>query len=249
MNLSLIDETTHPMDRDPALVDPALVDLQTPHDDYVMIQDMHDREKRDRRRETMQGQLDGIRRVPTTPPSSEVMEVSNAEKELSMIGRGEITNPPTDVCMVTGNRKLYDPDTIREEIHHSIDGDRPDIMISGMALGTDTIFAEIALEEGIPLHAYIPFTGQADRWSTAQQARYQNILVRCDKVVVITDHPSRKAYLDRNIAMIQASTRGIVVHDGKESGGTAYTLRRLKRGSTPYQMIENTKWTKTHVVQ
>jgi len=87
-NRPLIDEITHPLDRDPALVDPALVDLQTSHDDFVMIQNMRERERREHRREIMQEQLNETRRVPAPRSTEDVMEISDAERALAEITGG-----------------------------------------------------------------------------------------------------------------------------------------------------------------
>ena len=64
------------------------------------------------------------------------------------------------------NKELYDQ--IKKivlktkEIHPDL------ILISGMALGVDTIFAKIE----IPVHAYIPCLNQSSRWNIQAQQEY-----------------------------------------------------------------------------
>lgn len=70
----------------------------------------------------------------------------------------------------------------------------PREVISGMAVGVDTWVAERALELGIPLIAAIPFKGQDNRWPSEAQRRYQGLLERAAKVVVVCEgdyHPSK----------------------------------------------------------
>ncbi len=143
-----------------------------------------------------------------------------------------------DVLMITGNRKLHDPIAIRIQLSDLIDERRPDIAISGMATGTDQIFAEICIEKGIPLHAYIPFSGQENRWSVGLQRRYRELLTHCKKKVIVCDSASKQAFQNRNVAMVKAANRAIAVTDGKQ-GGTKNCIDVFKRTNTPYKVIVN----------
>lgn len=145
-----------------------------------------------------------------------------------------------DILMITGNRKLQDPVSIRAELEKLIDERRPDVAISGMAIGADQLFAEICIEKGIPLHAYIPFSGQESRWSATMQRRYRDILSHCEKKIIVCDSMSIGAYQARNVAMVNGSTRAIAIRDRKP-GGTENCIRALKRAKTPYITIENRK--------
>jgi len=212
---NIYDDQSHALDirDDPALTDPALVDLQ-PFTDAAHA----DRLQRNQRR-------------------------AERRKEHMREGQGQITKTirsqkKPDILMVTGNRKLHDPAAVRIQLSDLIDERRPDIAISGMATGTDQIFAEICIEKGIPLHAYIPFSGQENRWSVNMQRRYRELLTHCEKKVIVCDAASKQAFQTRNVAMVKAANRAIAVTDGKQ-GGTKNCIDVLKRTNTPYKVIVN----------
>jgi uncharacterized phage-like protein YoqJ len=49
-------------------------------------------------------------------------------------------------------------------------------VISGMALGVDMLFAEVAIAMNIPVIAAIPFVGQETAWLPSSRERYHRIL-------------------------------------------------------------------------
>ena len=65
--------------------------------------------------------------------------------------------------------------------------EQPSRVISGMALGWDTALAAAALELGLPLDAYVPFTGQESRWPEPARRRYHGILARAARVLVVSE--------------------------------------------------------------
>jgi len=118
---------------------------------------------------------------------------------------------------------------LKAQITHLL-ADHPDLeLITGLAQGVDTWFAEIGLENDIPVHAYIPFSGQQSRWPKAAQDRYSSLLRRCSSAKTICDHPSKKAFLERNDAMIHDCEMAIAVWDGSQNSGTGYTVRRIQK--------------------
>lgn len=52
----------------------------------------------------------------------------------------------------------------------------PSQMISGMALGVDMIFANVAINRKIPFIAAIPFEGQESKWPESSQRTYRKML-------------------------------------------------------------------------
>ena len=57
-------------------------------------------------------------------------------------------------------------------------------IISGMALGVDTWWAEEALALGVPLLAYVPFKDQDRIWPQSSKDHYRSLLQRCRKIVM-----------------------------------------------------------------
>lgn len=101
-------------------------------------------------------------------------------------------------------------------------------IITGLAQGADTWFAEIGIEKNIPIHAYIPFTGQESMWPKKAQERYREILAKCKVAKLISQEVSKKAFLQRNDAMVHDADMAIAVWDGSSNSGTGYTTRKLK---------------------
>lgn len=116
----------------------------------------------------------------------------------------------------------------------------PARVITGMALGVDTWFAECALELGIPFTAAIPFVGQEARWPAASQERYHALLKLAVEVVNVTGHnellhrahhgrPSSDEEISRmmkvrNRWMVQRCGLLLSVWDGSP-GGTSHCVR------------------------
>lgn len=65
---------------------------------------------------------------------------------------------------------------IRNIMRDRLISDRPERIISGMAIGIDQIWAEVGIELGIPVLAAIPCKGQSNVWPASSQRRYNKIL-------------------------------------------------------------------------
>ena len=98
----------------------------------------------------------------------------------------------------------------------------------GMALGCDQYFCEcvLALRErhgDVTVEAAIPCPGQENRWPTASQARYWQLMEHCDKKTLICDRYTSDCMLRRNRWMVDHSALLIAAFDGS-AGGTRYTV-------------------------
>lgn len=109
---------------------------------------------------------------------------------------------------------------------HSV---HPDLeLITGLAQGVDTWFADIGIKTSLPIHAYLPFSGQQSKWPRPAQDRYATLLQKCKSSIIVSPCASRQAYLDRNDVMVNACDMAIAVWDGSPSG-TGYTVRKLQQ--------------------
>ena len=91
-------------------------------------------------------------------------------------------------------------------------------------------FAEavLALREklpGITLEAAIPWEGQAQGWSPAQQRRYNVLRDLCDYETVISESYTPDCLKRRNEYMVDSSALVIAVYSGA-AGGTRNTCAR-----------------------
>jgi uncharacterized phage-like protein YoqJ len=100
-----------------------------------------------------------------------------------------------------------------------------DSIIVGMALGIDTLAAEISIDLKIPFIAAIPFNGQHLKWPFKSRERYLNLLSKAAEIVNVSgaDYYKPEFMQQRNIWMVDQLTGKndylIAVHDGS-SGGT-----------------------------
>lgn len=105
----------------------------------------------------------------------------------------------------------------------------PSIVISGMAIGWDQALAEAAITLQIPLHAYTPFIGQEAAWPFESRSRFNRIMARASRVVVVS--PGNYAAWKmqrRNERMVDDCTVLLALWDGSD-GGTANCVRYAQR--------------------
>lgn len=139
---------------------------------------------------------------------------------------------------VTGHRNLnkeYDgigpmSTWIKKEVNNILDKHGPVMLISGMALGVDILFAEIAIERNLDLLAAIPCRGQEKVWPSKSQDRYNKILryENCEKVHV-SENYSGWAMQKRNEYMVDNSDLLIAVWNHIAIGGTYNCVKYAKK--------------------
>lgn len=121
---------------------------------------------------------------------------------------------------------------IKDRIIDILNNTDTDTIITGMALGADTLFALVGLE--MPkiqkIIAAIPFEGQETMWPSNSQNRYHWILSqpKVEKVYVSEPgyHPAKMQI--RNQWMVDHADRIIAVWDGT-AGGTKNCVSYAKR--------------------
>lgn len=125
---------------------------------------------------------------------------------------------------------------LRKIVLDSINNDKsePLELISGMALGVDTLFAALAIElklEGynVKLVCAVPFKGQEGNWPQESKNLYHEILDKADEVVYVCDGGYAAYKMQRrNEYMVDRSDLLIAVWD-KSNGGTANCVRYANR--------------------
>ncbi len=100
----------------------------------------------------------------------------------------------------------------------------------GGAVGYDMLAARILfrLKEtefpNIKVILVYPFEGFTSRWSPMQIADHRRLLSKYDKVVCVSDKPSKEAYLERDRHLVDSSAY-CIAYCTRDYGGTAYTVR------------------------
>lgn len=127
---------------------------------------------------------------------------------------------------------------LRREITRILDAERPEEIISGMALGVDTLFAELGLARGLKVIAAVPFLGQESRWPEASQRRYRAILDNplVEQIVVCQGSYAAWKMQARNEWMVAHADKLICVWDGTP-GGTANCVRYAQAQGVPILRI------------
>ena len=102
--------------------------------------------------------------------------------------------------------------------------------LTGMAVGFDQLAAEVVLSlkpicPGITLTAVVPFAGQADGFSDFNKRRYDALLSKADEKIILSNEYYSRCYLERDRFMVEHSTMLIACYDGRERGGTYWTVK------------------------
>lgn len=102
-----------------------------------------------------------------------------------------------------------------------IEENKPDAVVSGMALGWDTALAKAAIISGVPLIAAVPFKGQESRWPAESQDTFNKLLSVAKEIVYVSDggYAAWKMQV-RNRWMVDNTDAVLALYNGDLSGGT-----------------------------
>lgn len=106
-------------------------------------------------------------------------------------------------------------------------------LVTGMALGVDTVFWEVAAKlrksnKNIRIEAALPFIGQEKKWTEESQKQYKQMLSESNKVTIVSEGGfATYKMMARNRYMVNKSDIVIAVIC-KETGGTAQCVKYAK---------------------
>ena len=114
----------------------------------------------------------------------------------------------------------------------------------GGALGYDTLAADVLFRlrgsymPDIKIILVYPFDGFTSRWKPAEQARHDMRLPYYNKVVKVSEKPSKEAYLARDRHLVNGSAY-CIAYQTRNTGGTAYTTKYAREcGLEVYNIAE-----------
>jgi uncharacterized phage-like protein YoqJ len=110
--------------------------------------------------------------------------------------------------------------------------------ISGFAIGIDLMAAQIVQSlklscPGMTLTAAIPFRGQADRFNVNDKMIYEELMASADEVIILSERYYTRCFLDRDEFMVENASLLIAFYDGREKGGTYYTIKKARHSGIP----------------
>lgn len=134
-------------------------------------------------------------------------------------------------CCITGHRDIpaermvYVEQQLRWEVLAAIEAGYTRF-ISGFAEGADLMFAAIVAEQKanhpeLFLEAAIPYAGRLK----TRNKQFHALLQACDGIKVMCQEYTPSCFMQRNRYMARESQRVIAVYDGRDRGGTLFTMR------------------------
>lgn len=133
------------------------------------------------------------------------------------------------IIACTGHREFpFEENLIKDIFKKSLLKAKCTMALSGMAQGADTLFAEAALELGIPYKAICPFRGQGSNWPELAKQRYQELILKAEEVVYASEQYHKHCFFIRDRYMVDHSDLLFALYDGRTSGGTFYTYKYAK---------------------
>ena len=154
---------------------------------------------------------------------------------------GDKTMQKRKVCAITGRRNI--PTEYKAYVYHKLMLEildacqsEPCTFLCGFANGVDIMAAEYILslkEKGfdVKLIAYLPYKDRKD------SKRISENLEMCDDVIVCSDYYFKGCFIRRDKVMVDSADMLIAVTDGKDTGGTAYTIKCAEKRGIPVVKI------------
>jgi uncharacterized phage-like protein YoqJ len=138
-----------------------------------------------------------------------------------------------------GNMFPYVKRDIRERLEILASQDELDLTLnSGMALGVDLFAASVAAQLKVPFEAFIPFETYDSAWPKEYRQELQKLLAKAKKVHIVCETPSKKAFIQRNRALVEHSDQMLAyLLPSAEDSGTGHTVNIAKDMCKPIKII------------
>ena len=145
----------------------------------------------------------------------------------------------TKKCCFTGRRNI--PNEYIESIYRELEkevlkaiSEGYTCFLSGFASGADLMAAQTVINirsknDGIQLEAYLPYAQRENSRSIS------NLLSKCDEKIICSDIYYKGCYHKRNRCMVGQCQKLIAITDGKEGGGTGYTIDYARKPANKSQ--------------
>src|SRR5215207_8206660 len=130
---------------------------------------------------------------------------------------------------LSGHQRLRDPagwEWVRRELRDCLAPLAPGLVgVTSLAVGADTLFAELVLELGGALEVVVPFAGYEEKFDRGHdRERYLTLLDRAASVEVLPPAGTdEEAYLAAGKRVVDISSLVLLVWDGRRAAGRGGT--------------------------
>jgi hypothetical protein len=143
---------------------------------------------------------------------------------------------------ISGHQRLKDQagwEWVRRQMRDCLAPLTPPVVgVTSLAVGADTMFAELVLELGGSLEAVVPFGEYEERFAGDDRGVYRNFLGRAARVEVLArDGSDEEAYYAAGKRVADLSALLILIWDGAPAaglGGTADIAAYARRTQKPF---------------
>lgn len=139
-----------------------------------------------------------------------------------------------------GGYKLPNPTyvSVCRKIKAALEELKPEVAISGMALGIDQWAAHICTKLNIPFIAAIPFVGQEAIWPLESKRIYKILLTKAQSQYIVSEggYSAQKLQI-RNEYLADNCDILIAVYNGDKSGGTANCVKYAEQKEKKIYLI------------
>lgn len=150
------------------------------------------------------------------------------------------------ILSFTGHRKIFNQyypskiwNPVCEEVVRVLKELKPDLILSGAAIGFDTLACDAALALDIPYNFVIPFKGQEKTWPQKSQEKYNNLLTTAKEVVIVSEGSYSPDKMQiRNHYLIDNSDMVLALYDGSPKSGTLNCINYAKSKSKKLIIID-----------
>ena len=140
-----------------------------------------------------------------------------------------------NTAFITGHR-LIDYQIIHQGINqltNLANNRRITTFLTGMAVGTDLMAAQIWTERQLTWKAILPCSDQSNLWTYKQQIFYRQLLTKATEVKVLYPQYSQGVMQARDAWLVKNSQLCLAVWDERETGGTFLTIKMARKAKLP----------------
>ena len=140
-----------------------------------------------------------------------------------------------NTAFITGHR-LIDYQIIHQGINQLTNlaiNRRITTFLTGMAVGTDLMAAQIWTERQLTWKAILPCSDQSNLWTYKQQIFYRQLLTKATEVKVLYPQYSQGVMQARDAWLVKNSQHCLAVWDERETGGTFLTIKMARKAKLP----------------